>query len=182
MNILNFNSLIRFLLIIFFWRSLMAFEFSSPAFQANKMIPDKYTCDGEDISPPLIWKDAPRETQSYALIMDDPDAPVGLWVHWVVYNIPKEITSFPENILKKEIVTVNNHSITQGKNSWPKIGYGGPCPPDREHRYFFKLYALKEKTNFPAGLTAKELEQKIKPITIAKVEFIGLYDLKKRRK
>ncbi len=161
---------------------LMALELKSSAFQPNQMIPDKYTCDGQDISPPLEWTGIPEGTKSFALIMDDPDAPVGLWVHWVVYNIPVEVTQLPENVAKKEKISINGKELTQGKNTWPKIGYGGPCPPNKAHRYFFKLYALKEQTNFPVGLTAKELENKIKNITIEKAELIGIYDLKKRRK
>ncbi|MCX8000630.1 MAG: YbhB/YbcL family Raf kinase inhibitor-like protein, partial [Leptospiraceae bacterium] len=102
----------------------MALELKSSAFQANQMIPDKYTCDGQDISPPLEWSGVPKETKSFALIMDDPDAPVGLWVHWVVYNIPVEVTKLPENVTKKEKVTIEGKEITQGKNTWPKIGYG----------------------------------------------------------
>lgn len=160
----------------------MAIEFYSPAFKAQELIPEKYTCDGADISPPLVWKNFSKETKGFALIMDDPDAPVGLWVHWVVYNIPVEVTELPENIEKKEKIKIKNFEITQGKNSWPKIGYGGPCPPDKKHRYFFKLYALKEKTNFSAGLTAKELESKIKDLILEKAEFYSVYDLKKRRK
>jgi len=174
----NYYLLILFLI----GRHLMAFELFSPAFQPNSMIPSQYTCDGSDISPPLQWKNIPAGTKSFALIMDDPDAPVGLWVHWVLYNIPVEVTSLPENLPKTETIKVNQHTLTQGKNSWPKIGYGGPCPPDREHRYFFKLYALKEKTNFPVGLTAKQLEEKIQPLIIEKAELMGRYDLKKRRK
>lgn len=161
---------------------IMAIEFFSPAFQPHQLMPEKYTCDGADISPPLEWKQFPKETKSFAIIMDDPDAPVGLWIHWVVYNIPVELTKFPENIEKKEKVKISQYEITQGKNSWPKIGYGGPCPPDRQHRYFFKLYALKEKTNFPSGLTAKELEEKIKTLILEKSEFYAVYDLKKRRR
>jgi Raf kinase inhibitor-like YbhB/YbcL family protein len=174
----NYYLLILFLI----GRQLMALELFSPAFQPNSMIPSQYTCDGSDISPPLQWKNIPAGTKSFALIMDDPDAPVGLWVHWVLYNIPVEVTSLPENLPKTETIKVNQYTLTQGKNSWPKIGYGGPCPPDREHRYFFKLYALKEKTNFPVGLTAKQLEEKIQPLIIEKAELMGRYDLKKRRK
>lgn len=171
------------LLVFFlFIGGLMAIEFYSPAFKPQELIPEKYTCDGTDISPPLVWKNFPKETKGFALVMDDPDAPVGLWVHWVVYNIPVELTELPENIEKKEKIKIKNFEITQGKNSWPKIGYGGPCPPDKKHRYFFKLYALKEKTNFPAGLTAKELENKIKDLILEKAEFYSVYDLKKRRK
>jgi Raf kinase inhibitor-like YbhB/YbcL family protein len=173
---------IYWIFIFIVWRNIMALELHSSAFQSNQLIPSQYTCDGADISPPLEWKNIPEGTKSFALIMDDPDAPVGLWVHWVLYNIPREITSLPENLPKKETISINGISLTQGKNSWPRIGYGGPCPPDKEHRYFFKLYALKEKTNFPPGLTAKELEQKIQPLIIEKATLIGKYDLKKRRK
>ncbi len=178
---MNFTRISNFFLFILM-ESLMAFELYSPAFSKNQMIPEKYTCDGEDISPPLEWRNIPANTKSLALIMDDPDAPVGLWVHWVVYNIPTEIQSLPENIAKKEKIIINQKEMTQGKNSWNKIGYGGPCPPDKVHRYFFKLYALKENTNFPSGLTSKELELKIKSFIIDKIEFYSIYDLKKRRK
>ncbi|MCS7205690.1 MAG: YbhB/YbcL family Raf kinase inhibitor-like protein [Leptospiraceae bacterium] len=160
----------------------MALEIYSPSFSHGQLIPEEFTCDGADISPPIGWKQIPKETKSLALIMDDPDAPVGLWVHWVVYNIPPLIDSLPQNVSKKGVVEIQGHKITQGKNSWNRIGYGGPCPPDKEHRYFFKIYALSQETNFPTGLTAKELEQKISSIILEKAELMGRYDLKKRRK
>src|SRR5438552_10676499 len=119
----------------------MAFIISSPAFQAEGKIPSKYTCDGINISPPLEWKDPPAGTQSFALIHDDPDAPSGDWVHWVVWNIPPAKSGLPENFPKdKEL----KDGTRQGMTDFGKIGYGGPCPPSGSHRYFFKLYALKQ--------------------------------------
>ena len=108
---------------------------TSPAFEHAKPIPSKYTCEGDDVSPPLAWTTGPEGTVGYALIMDDPDAPRGTWVHWVAWNI--HATSLPENVSALE-----SASFSQGQNSWPKPGYGGPCPPSGTHRYYFKLYAL----------------------------------------
>src|SRR5207248_6983226 len=114
----------------------------STEFSEGKEIPIKYTCDGEDIAPPLSWTNEPKETKSFVLIMNDPDAPVGNWDRWIVYNIPAEThvlasnTSLPKGTL-------------EGLNSWGKSQYGGPCPPDRRHRYFFKLYALDITLNLP---------------------------------
>ncbi len=160
----------------------MSFQIHIPVLESNQYIPSKYTCDGLDVSPPIHWMYIPENTKSFAIIMDDPDAPIGLWIHWVVYNIPSEITELPEDLPKKEIVSIEGNSITQGKNSWNRIGYGGPCPPDKEHRYFFKIYALKEKTNLPPKLTAKDLEKNIQRLIIEKSELIARYDLLKRRK
>jgi Raf kinase inhibitor-like YbhB/YbcL family protein len=113
---------------------------TSPAFTEGETIPQKFSCDGEDISPELNWTDPPMGTQSFALIMDDPDAPHGTWVHWVLYNIPPETRFLPENIPAEP--TLSDGSV-HGKNSFERFDYGGPCPPPgRTHRYFFKLYAL----------------------------------------
>ena len=118
----------------------MAFTITSPAFEQERTIPAKYTCDGEDVSPPLQWSDPPAGTQSLVLIVDDPDAPVGTWVHWVVYNIPAGQTGFPEHVPAEERLP---DGILQGFTDFHRIGYGGPCPPvGAIHRYFFKLYAL----------------------------------------
>ena len=108
----------------------MTFELSSPAFAQGDPIPEKYTCKGDDVSPPLTWSSPPAGTQSLALIMDDPDAPVGTWVHWVLFNIPAE-----QRILEEDAPG----AISAGINSWKRAAYGGPCPPLGTHRYFFKL-------------------------------------------
>ncbi len=107
----------------------------SKDFQHEGMIPSQFTCDGPDISPHLEWSEAPKETKSFALIVDDPDAPVGTWVHWLVCDIPPNVKSIPRNGLPR--------NARQVKNDFGKVEYGGPCPPSGTHRYFFKLYALK---------------------------------------
>ncbi len=119
-------------------KTMSQFKIESSAFKEGGMIPSKYTCDSTDISPPLTWHNAPSETKSFVLICDDPDAPSGTWVHWVVYDIPGNVTEFPEGIF------VKNLGAVEGINSWgsSRRGYGGPCPPSGIHRYFFKLYAL----------------------------------------
>ncbi|BAZ30670.1 phospholipid-binding protein, PBP family [Cylindrospermum sp. NIES-4074] len=112
-------------------------KLASSVFEANSLIPAKYTCDGADISPPLIWDEVPTKTQSLALIVDDPDAPGKTFVHWVVYDIPPTVRQLPEQIPSTK--TPANIGV-QGKNDFGKFGYGGPCPPSGTHRYFFQLY------------------------------------------
>src|SRR5919108_282962 len=133
----------------------MAFELASSAFKQNSPIPKEYTCDGSDISVPLSWKDAPGGTKSFALIVDDPDAPRGTWVHWVVYDIPANARELSDGIVHGE--TIGN-GAKQGKNDFGKIGYGEPCPPGGSpHRYYFKLHALDQMT----GLKAKAIKQQL---------------------
>lgn len=156
-------------------------EIGSPAFRNGELIAEKYTCDGKDVSIPLYWKQPPKGTQSFALVMDDPDAPRGVWTHWVLYNIPAFVQEIPEGVPTQAELKLQGKRVTQGINSWGRSGYGGPCPPDKEHRYFFKLYALSQETNFPPGLTAAELEKRLKPILLERAEYMGVYDLKKRR-
>ena len=114
-------------------------KLESEAFAADGLIPSKYTCDGINISPPLSWSEPPGETQSFVLICDDPDAPMGTFVHWVLYNMPAHTRQLPEKLPSSAKLT--NLGV-QGKNDFGKLGYGGPCPPGGTHRYFFKLYAL----------------------------------------
>jgi Raf kinase inhibitor-like YbhB/YbcL family protein len=136
----------------------------SPAFENNKLIPSKYTCDGEDVNPPLTIEGVPEKTKSLALIIEDPDAPAGLWVHWIVWNIP------PTNAIKE-----NSIPGTEGLNTNKKHSYHGPCPPSGTHRYFFKVYALDTKLNI-SGLAEKEvLENAMQSHLIAQGELIGLY-------
>jgi len=136
----------------------------SPAFENNKLIPSKYTCDGEDVSPPLTIDNIPEKTQCLALVIEDHDAPAGLWVHWVVWNIP------PTNAIKE-----NSVPGTEGLNTNKKRSYHGPCPPSGTHRYFFKVYALDTKLNI-SGLTEKEvLENAMQSHVVAQGELIGLY-------
>lgn len=139
----------------------------SPNFENNGDIPEKYTCQGSDISPALEISDVPEETQSLALIVDDPDASDGNWNHWLVWDIPASIKIIPENVGTK--------FATQGNNSWPKKGYGGPCPPNGAHRYFFKLFALKEKLNLPDTTTKIELEKAMEGKIIDQAQTMGTY-------
>ena len=140
---------------------------SSPAFQHNQSIPPKYTCDGANINPPLTISDVPEDGKSLVLIHDDPDAPVGLWIHWLLWNIDPKTTEIPENSIPKGAV--------EGTTSWKRTGYGGPCPPDGQHRYFFKLYTLDTKLDLPASTEKDELETAMKDSVLAKAELIGLY-------
>lgn len=139
----------------------------SSAFENGGRIPSKYSCDGENISPELKISDVPEDTKSLVLIMDDPDAPVGTWDHWVVFNISSSVGEIKEG---EEPVGV------KGKNSWGKTGYGGPCPPDREHRYFFKLYALDIELDLSEGATKKEVEDVMEGHVLEKVELMGRYE------
>ena len=139
---------------------------TSSAFLHNGQMPSEYTCDGSDLSPPLSITDIPKNSKSLVLICDDPDAPVGTWDHWVVFNIP---------VSAKEIQKGTEPQGTAGKNSWGRTGYGGPCPPSGTHRYFFKLYALDATLNLPPGSTKKQIEAAMQGHILAKVELMGLY-------
>jgi hypothetical protein len=144
----------------------------SSAFSEGGGIPSKYTCDGQDISPPLEWKDAPGDTKSFALISDDPDAPGGTWVHWVAFNIPPTAAKLEENI-KHDREFANG--MKQGSNDWPKIGYGGPCPPSGTHRYYFKLYALDTMLDIKPGATKEQLLKAMKGHVLAEARLMGKY-------
>ena len=147
-------------------------EISSPAFKNNGTIPKQYTCDGRNISPPLSWNGISADTKSLALICDDPDAPMGTWVHWVIYNMPPTSKGLQEGVLP---IPEFAHTARQGITDFKKIGYGGPCPPNGTHRYFFKLYALDTKLNLESGATKKQLEDAMKGHVVAQAELIGKY-------
>jgi len=148
-------------------------DLTSADFAAGATIPKMFTCDGGDSSPALAWKAPPAGTQSFALIADDPDAPVGTWVHWVVFNIPATLRALPQNFPKDE---QSADGTRQGKNDFDKIGYGGPCPPPgKAHRYFFKVYALDTKLNLNPGSTKKELEGAMQGHILARGEYLGRY-------
>ena len=150
----------------------MEINVTSSAFTQGGMIPVLYTCDGRDISPPLSWTAGPAGTQSYAIIADDPDAPMGIWVHWVAYNIPASITTLPENVAKDKQL---GDGTLQGINDFKDFGYGGPCPPCGTHRYFFKVYALDTVLKAGPGLTKKKLLREIEGHTLAQGELMGSY-------
>ena len=150
----------------------MAFTLQSSAFQNGGNIPKKFSCEAADVTPELNWSGAPEKTQSFALIADDPDAPMGTWVHWVIYDLPPNTTKLSEGVPKQEQAA----SGTQGKNDFGKIGYGGPCPPPgKPHRYFFKLYALDGKLNLKPGARKTELEMAMKGHVLAQAELVGRY-------
>jgi len=152
---------------------VMSFAIETTAFSAGGAIAKKYTCDGEDVSPGLRWTNAPAGTLSYALIADDPDAPVGTWTHWVLWNISPESTELPEGVPKNETLS---DGTRQGKNDFKRIGYGGPCPPPgKPHRYFFKLYALGAKLDVKAGATRQELDRAMQGNVLSQAELMGTY-------
>jgi Raf kinase inhibitor-like YbhB/YbcL family protein len=151
----------------------------SNSFKPGAGMPDKYTCKGENISPDISWKGAPLKTQSFALIVEDPDAPTQTWVHWVIYNIPVKKPGLTENIYEltegypRDEVT--SGGILQGTNDFKKIGYDGPCPPSGIHRYYFELYALDSMLNLGAGVTSAELLSAIKGHVLAQTQMMGTY-------
>src|SRR5882672_228265 len=154
----------------------MSIKVTSPAFQPGGPIPSKYTCEGQDISPPLAWSGAPAATKSFALIVDDPDAPdpakpQRVYVHWVVYNLPATTTALAENGSKKGVL----RGGVQGKNDWGKAEYGGPCPPIGRHRYFFKLYALDTELTGLSSPTKADVERAMKGHVVDSGELIGTY-------
>lgn len=152
-------------------------KLESSAFSANSMIPSRYTCDGVDSSPPLSWDEPPAETHSLALICDDPDAPMGTWVHWVLYDIPPTTRQLPEQVpAQAQVAGAGN----QGRNDFGKLGYGGPCPPGGTHRYFFKLYALDQMLNLKAGATKAEVEKAMQGHILENAELVGRYTRQKR--
>jgi Raf kinase inhibitor-like YbhB/YbcL family protein len=147
-------------------------EIFSPAFKHGDFIPRKYTCDGIDISPPLNWEHVPEGTKSFALISDDPDAPMGTWVHWVYYNIPADIRSLPEGIPKDR--QLKDGSL-QGTTDFRRPGYGGPCPPGGTHRYFFKLYALDTILNLRPGATKADVLKAMQGHVMELCDIMGRY-------
>jgi Raf kinase inhibitor-like YbhB/YbcL family protein len=148
-------------------------EISSSAFPPSGTIPKKFTCDGPDLSPQLAWNDPPAGTMSFALIMDDPDAPVGTWVHWVLYDLPATTRELAQGVPKSEDLS---SGARQGRNDFRKIGYGGPCPPPGSpHRYFFKLYALDSALNLKSGASKADVERAMKGHVLAHAELIGKY-------
>ncbi len=150
----------------------MQIKLTSTAFEQGGMIPKRYTCDGTDVSPPLAWTAVPEGIKSIALICDDPDAPMGTWVHWVLFNLPANMKELPESVPPQERLETG---AIQGTNDFRKIGYGGPCPPGGTHRYYFKLYALDTELNLQAGATKKELLKAMEGHILAEGQLMGKY-------
>jgi len=151
----------------------MSLKLTSASFSEGGNIPRKFTCDGADVSPELSWSGVPQDTKSLALIADDPDAPVGTWVHWVLYDLDPTATRLSEGVNKVAVPASGGH---QGRNDFKKIGYGGPCPPaGPEHRYFFKLYALDTMLDLGADQTKQDVERAMKGHVLAQAQFMAKY-------
>ena len=147
---------------------------TSSVFEQGAMIPKQYSCDGEDISPELSWSNIPEGTKSLVLICDDPDAPMGTFDHWILFNIPSSYDGLPENY---KLTNKAHESIKGGTNHFNKLDYGGPCPPDGLHRYFFKLYALDmEVLPLQEGASKEEVEKTMEGHILGKGELMGKYD------
>lgn len=154
----------------------MTMRLTSTAFSDHQVIPQKYTCEGEDVSPPLVWAAMPDGTRSLVLIVDDPDAPDPrapkmVYVHWVLYNLPADSRGLPENVSDSALP----EGTLQGKNDWNRTGYGGPCPPIGRHRYFFKLYALDTALPDLHKPTKAQLLEVLEEHLIAHTELVGTY-------
>jgi Raf kinase inhibitor-like YbhB/YbcL family protein len=151
-------------------------QLSSTAFAEGEAIPAKYTCDDKNVSPPLKWSGTPSGAKSLALIADDPDAPVGTWVHWVVYDLPASVSELPEDLPKGQYTS---NGAKQGLNDFKHLGYGGPCPPPgKPHRYFFKLYALDIIPELKPGMTKKDVERVMEKHILGQAQLIGTYKRK----
>jgi len=149
-----------------------AIKLTSSAFTEGQSIPRQYSCNGINISPSLEWSGIPKSAKTLAIITDDPDAPAGTWVHWVVYNLPADTMGMIENVPATEDLKGGG---LQGKNDFEKIGYGGPCPPSGTHRYFFKLYALDNELPLKAGATKAEVEKAMDGHIQAQAQLMGTY-------
>ncbi len=160
----------------------MAFVLESPAFADGGEIPTRYTCEGEDVSPPLVWREPPAGTRSFALIVDDPDAPDPraprlVWVHWVLYDIPAGVRELAEDADRRGLPP----GTRRGLNDWKRPAWGGPCPPIGRHRYFFRLYALDTELGDLGTPTRTRLERAMEGHVLGEAELMGTYEKKKRR-
>ncbi|HWX22464.1 MAG TPA: YbhB/YbcL family Raf kinase inhibitor-like protein [Candidatus Binatia bacterium] len=148
-------------------------QLTSTAFTEGAPIPAKYTCEGKDLSPPLKWSDVPAQAKCLVLIADDPDAPVGTWVHWVLFDLPATVSELPEGLPKTQYIP---GGAKQGLNDFKRLGYGGPCPPPgKPHRYFFKLYALDALLELKPGTGKKEVERAMEKHILAQGQLMGTF-------
>lgn len=148
-------------------------EVRSSAFREGDRIPSDFACDGANMSPPIAWSGVPSDAQSLALIADDPDAPAGDWVHWLIYDLPASLTELPAGIPEGGILSGGG---LQGRTDFGALGYGGPCPPRGMHRYFFKIYALDRVLQLKPGVTKKELFKAMQGHVLAEGQLIGTYE------
>jgi Raf kinase inhibitor-like YbhB/YbcL family protein len=151
----------------------MALALTSPAFKEGDLIPKKHTCDGPDLSPQLRWASPPKGPRSFALIADDPDAPAGTWVHWVIFNIPADQPELPEGVPAQEVLP---NGARQGLNDFKRVGYGGPCPPPgKPHRYYFKLYAVDVNLDLKPRATKSQVLEAIKGHILGEAQLMGRF-------
>jgi len=147
-------------------------KLTSTAFKEGELIPRQYTCDGVNVSPSLEWSGVPKTARTLVIIADDPDAPSGTWVHWVLYNLPADNIGMVENLPATDELRAGGF---QGKNDFGKIGYGGPCPPSGTHHYFFKIYALDSELSLKAGATKAEVEKSMGGHVVSQGQLMGMY-------
>ena len=153
----------------------MEWKITSTAFKDGERIPDRFTCKGPDVSPELTWTTPPAGAKELVLIMDDPDAPIGTWTHWIIYNLPPETTGLPENVAKDTSLP-SQSGARQGVTDFRRTGYGGPCPPPgKPHRYFFKLYALDKKLDLKPGASLGETSSALKGHILAETRLMGTF-------
>jgi Raf kinase inhibitor-like YbhB/YbcL family protein len=153
-----------------------AMQLTTSAFKTGEAIPAKHTCDGQNLSPAFKWTGTPANAKALALIADDPDAPGGTWVHWVLFDVPPNVTELPEGIEKSQFIP---SGAKQGLNDFRHLGYGGPCPPHgKPHRYFFKLYALDKEIGLKPGASRKEVEKAMEKHILAEAALMGTYQRK----
>ena len=158
---------------------MATFTLTSPSFTDGAAIPSRHTCDGPDRSPALSWSGAPSGTQAFALIVDDPDTPAGIWAHWVLFNLPASTAGLPENVARTDTLP-DLGGATQGRNDSRKIGYAGPCPPPgKPHRYFFKLAALDGPLELRSGATRADLERAMEGHVLGDAQLMGTYARKR---
>ena len=176
MTALMFSGLVLMDVNVLHAEEIMALTLKSSAYDNGGVIPSRYTCEGEDVSPPLVWTGVPETARSLVLIIDDPDAPdpnapKTIWVHWVLYNIPPDVTGLPEGVAPETLPP----GIMEGLNDWNRTGYGGPCPPIGRHRYFHKLYALDTVLEGMKTPTKAEVETAMKGHIISQTQYMGTY-------
>lgn len=150
----------------------MVIRISSTVFDEGEPIPTRYTCNGVDISPPLEWDVLPENTESIVLICEDPDAPGGLWTHWVIFNLPGDTMNLPEHVVGREML---DNGAVQGLNDFGRVGYNGPCPPGGTHRYFYKIYALDNKLDLPSLIKRDELLEAMEGHILDQGWLMGVY-------
>lgn len=150
----------------------MVIKIKSSAFEEGEIIPKKYSCEGVNVSPPLQWSSSPADVESFVLICEDPDAPSGLWAHWIIFNLPAETTALPEFIMEREVL---ENGAQQGLNDFGTIGYRGPCPPGGTHRYYYRIFALDIMLHLTSRINRQDLLEAMIGHIIDQGHIMGIY-------